>query len=412
MSRSLVIASIGNVVEWYDWSIYAIFALFFSKQFFPSDDPTAALISTFGIFALGFVARPVGSITLGRITDRIGRTAALGVSVSIVAVASVLIGLSPTAELIGIWAAVWLVTLRIAQGLALGAETSAALTYLAESAGNNRRGFFVSFYTATTVVGTLIGSVIGLILTTLLNNEQMMEFGWRIPFFIGGLLGLIALWIRRNAVETLSAEHQPEAQPLVALWRNHRRLAVETFILGGAVALPFFVLITGFPAIVDLLGASPQVAFQANVLGLILLGVLLLGFGALSDRLGRRPILIFGAVLFFILTIPGVLLLWDPSEPWRVFAAQLLAVIPLAALVTSVQTSLVERYPLALRGSAFGFVWALGMAIFGGTGPMIATFLAERGVTYGMSAYFMSLFASATIIALRTKETAFSPLPK
>lgn len=412
MKRAVAAAAAGNIVEWYDWSVYAIFALFFSSQFFPSDDPAAALISTFAIFAVGFLARPLGSVTLGRITDRMGRTTALSVSVTIVAIASALIGLAPTAEVIGLWAALWLVLLRIAQGLALGAETSAALTFLTESSSERRRGLMVSFYVSTVAIGTLIGSIVGLVLTSVLTADQMSEFGWRIPFFIGGALGFVALLVRRRAVETLSEDHTPDPHPIRTLWRNHRRLAADTVLLGGAVSLPFFVLVAGFPAIVDLLGATPQVAFGANVVGLVLLAIFMLVFGVVSDRIGRRPVLIFGAVSLFVITIPGVALLWDPTEAWKVYLAQVLAVIPLAALIGAVQTSLMERYPATLRGSAFGFMWAASMAIFGGTGPMIATTLAEQGVTFFMSAYFMALFAAAAIVAFRMKETAFAPLVK
>lgn len=410
--RAVAAAAAGNIVEWYDWTVYATFALFFSAQFFPSGDPLAALISTFAVFALGFLARPIGSVTLGRITDRLGRTKALAVSVSIVAIASVLIGLAPTAAQIGIWAAVWLVVMRLAQGLALGAETSAALTFLAESAKEHRRGLFVSVYIATVTVGTLLGALIGFILTNLLSADQMTEFGWRIPFIFGGVLGFVALIVRRHAVETLTDDHEPDPHPIRTLWREHRGLAVDTLILGASLSLPFFVLVTGFPAIVDLLGASSEVAFAANIVGLVTLGALTLAFGALSDKIGRRPVLLMGSIGFFVLAIPGVALLWDPTEDWRVFLAAFLSAIPIAALAGSVQTSLLERYPVKLRGSAFGLAWALSMAVFGGTGPMIATFLAERGITFIMTGYFMLLCAAAAVIAFRMKETAFKPLPE
>ena len=233
--RAVVAAAAGNIVEWYDWTVYATFALFFSAQFFPSGDPLAALISTFAVFALGFLARPIGSVTLGRITDRLGRTKALAVSVSIVAIASVLIGLAPTAAQIGIWAAVWLVVMRLAQGLALGAETSAALTFLAESAKEHRRGLFVSVYIATVTVGTLLGALIGFILTNLLSADQMTEFGWRIPFIFGGVLGFVALIVRRHAVETLTDDHEPDPHPIRTLWREHRGLAVDTLVVAAVL---------------------------------------------------------------------------------------------------------------------------------------------------------------------------------
>ena len=410
MRRAAAAAAVGNIVEWYDWSVYAIFAFYLSTQFFPAGDPTSALVSTFAVFAVGFVARPVGSVTLGRITDRIGRKAALTVTVTIVAVASALIGLAPTASSIGIFAAIWLVLMRIAQGLALGAESSAVGAFLAESAGSSRRGLMVSIYTATIALGTLIGSAIGLILTSILSDEQMADYGWRIPFLLGGVLGLFALVVRRQADETLPDEHARDPHPVRTLLRDHRRLALGTLIIGGAMALPFFVLVTGFPAIVELLGAAPQVAFGANLTGLALMAVLVVAFGALSDRLGRRPVLMAGTIGVFVISVPGVALLWDPSDAWRVYAAQLLAIVPISAIGATALTSLIERYPTALRGSAFGLMWAIAMAVFGGTGPMIATWLAHRGITFTMTAYFLAMSAAATYAAWKMKETAFSPL--
>lgn len=410
MRRAASAAAVGNIVEWYDWSVYAIFAFYLSAQFFPSGDPAAALISTFAVFAVGFVARPIGSVTLGRITDRLGRKAALTVTVTIVAVASALIGLAPTAASIGTLAAIWLVLMRIAQGLALGAESSAVGAFLAESARGSRRGLMVSIYTSTIAIGTLIGSAIGLFLTSVLSDAQMADFGWRIPFLIGGVLGLFALVVRRHADETLPDEHAHDPHPVRTLLTKHRRLALGTLIIGGSMALPFFVLVTGFPAIVELLGAAPEVAFGANLTGLVIMAILVPVFGALSDRIGRRPVLMAGTLGVFFLCVPGVALLWDPTDAWRVYAAQILAIIPVSAIGATAFASLIERYPTALRGSAFGLMWAIAMAVFGGTGPMIATWLANRGITFTMTAYFLAMSAAATYAAWRMKETAFSPL--
>ena len=409
VGRAALAASVGNIVEWYDWTVYALFALYFSAQFFPAQDPTAALISTFAIFAVGFIARPLGSVTLGRITDHMGRKTALTTTVSIVAIASVLIGIAPTAATIGLWAAVWLVAMRIAQGLALGAESSAVGAFLAESARENRRGTMVSLYIATIAVGTLIGSVIALILTSVLTTDQMTEFGWRIPFLIGGVLGFAALYVRRHAEETLPEDHAPSKAPVRQLWREHKLLAWSTLLLGGLVGLTFFVLVTGFPAIVELLGATPSVAFGASIAGLTLLGLLTPAFGRLGDSIGRRPVLLMGTLGVLFLSVPGVALLWDPSSSWRVYVAQILAVIPIAALGGSVLPTLLERYPIALRGSAFGFTWAIAMALFGGTGPMIATALAQRGITFIMTSYFLVLALLATWAAIQiTRQPALA----
>ena len=401
LRRAAAAAAVGNIVEWYDWTVYAIFAFYFSTQFFPGDNPTAALISTFAVFAIGFIARPLGSVTLGRITDRMGRKSALTTTVAIVATASALIGLAPTAAMIGIWAAVWLVTMRAAQGLALGAESSAVGAFLLESAPVNKRGAMVSIYSSTIALGTLLGSVLGLILTSLLSAEEMREFGWRVPFIVGGILGLGALLVRRHAQETLPDDHEHDPHPVRTLLRKHPRLVRATLVIGGAYALPFFVLVTGFPAIVELLGATPEAAFGASIVGLILLAILTPIFGALSDRIGRRPVLLLGFVGMAVLAIPGVALLWDPSATWRVYTAQILAIIPMSLLAGTVLVSLIERVPIALRGSGFGFLWAVAMAVFGGTGPMIATALAQRDITFIMTAYFLVIFVCAAVVVVR-----------
>ena len=403
--RAAAAAAVGNIVEWYDWTVYAIFALYFSSRFFPGDNPTAALISTFAVFAIGFIARPLGSVTLGRITDRMGRKAALTTTVVIVALASTLIGLAPTADSVGTWAAVWLVAMRAAQGLALGAESSAIGAFLLESAPTHRRGVMVSVYSATIAVGTLLGSTIGFVLTSILTTQEMQDFGWRIPFIIGGVLGLAALIVRRHAHETLPSDHSPDPHPVRTLLREHRRLVRVTLIVAGAYALPFFVLITGFPAIVELLGASPGSAFGASIVGLSLMAILTPLFGALGDRIGRRPLLMVGFISMAALALPGIALLWDPSATWRVYTAQVLAVIPISMLAGSVLVSLLEQYPTALRGSGFGFFWAIAMAAFGGTGPMIATTLAQRGITFIMTAYFLAMFIAAAVLVSRSRET-------
>lgn len=408
--RAVLAASVGNIVEWYDWSVYAIFAYLLSSRFFPADDPASALISTFVIFAVGFIARPVGSVTLGRITDRMGRKAALTTTIAIIAIASGLIGLAPTADRIGTWAAVWLVAMRLAQGLALGAESSAVGAFLAESAPDGRRGAAVSVYGATIGAGTLLGSIVAFLPTLTLTPAQVEDFGWRIPFLLGAALGLVALLVRRHAVETLTNEHEPERTPVRTMLRQHRRLAFLTIALGAGLALPFFVLVIAFPAIVELLGAAPEVAFGASIVGLALLSVLTAAFGALSDRVGRRPVLVSGLVAMAVLCVPGVALLWDPSDAWRVYLAQVLAVVPIAAINGTTFVSLIERYPTALRGSGLGFLWALSMAVFGGTGPFIATALAHRGITFVMTAYFLAVLGVAAVAAWRMRETAFGPL--
>ena len=407
--RAAFAASVGNVIEWYDWSIYALFAFAFAGQFFPKDNEAVALVSTFAVFAIGFLARPLGSITLGRLTDRMGRRTTLTLTVSIMAVASVLIAAAPTAGAIGAWAAIWLVVLRFVQGLALGAETGAIGAFLVESARGKRRGLMVSTYAATGSLGTLVGSAVALLLAAILSDAQMAAFGWRIPFVIGGLLGLFAIYVRRNTTETLPASHIAEPRPLRNIWHTRQVLLWQTVILGGAQALTFFTLLTGFPALVQLLGASDTTAHGANTVGLVAMVVGVPMFGMLSDRVGRRPVLVGAFVGMAVVTLPITWLLLDATTEWKVYLAQILVIAPLAAMAGATLVSLLERYPMALRGVGFGFLWALAMAAFGGTGPMLATWLIGLGNKYVLSTYFIVVMLVAAALALRMQESAFDP---
>ncbi len=406
--RAVMAGAIGNIVEWFDWTVYALFAVYFSGQFFPSDSPTAALLATFTVFAVGFLARPLGSVLLGRIADRRGRRAALTVSVVLMAAASLGIAFAPTAAMIGIFAALLLVVLRLLQGLSLGGETAAVGAYLTESAPSGRRGLFGSVYPTTIMVGTLLGSAVGLLLTELLTKDQMMAFGWRIPFLIGGLLGLVGFFIRRGVHETLDVEAGHEPRPLSRTFTLHRRTAAIVFVIVGAVSLSFFGLVSGFPALAESYGVSGEAAFAANTAGLVALIALIPVFGWLSDRLGRRTVLGFGLIGMAVLTVPAVMLLGAGYA----LAAQLLIVVPQAAAQAVLMVAMIERFPSRLRGTGFGICWATAVAAVGGTAPMISTWLVGAGMAAAFPWYVAIWCVAAAVVALRLRETAFSPLPR
>lgn len=411
MRQAALAGSVGNIIEWYDWGAYAAFAFYLSHQFFPPENAAAALISTFAVFAVGFIARPIGSVTLGRLTDRVGRRTTLTVTVLIMCATSFMIGIAPTEATIGIWAAILLTAIRIIQGLALGAETSAVASFLIESAHTNARGRMVSLYGATASIGALLGAFVGLILTAFLTSDQMNAFGWRIPFIIGGFLGIIAFFIRRHGKETLHPHTKPVEKPVRTLLHTYPKIALRIFILGGAMGLVYFTMVMSFPPVAQALGANPGATYAANSIALALLVVLGPLAGMLSDRIGRRPVLLFGYFATAAVVIPVIALLWDPTQVWRVYAAQLIVVIPFAAIVGPVTAPLLEQLPQNLRGVGYGFVWACAIALFGGTGPMISTWLAARGINFTMGAYFLVMLIFAGILTFTMKETAFSPMP-
>jgi MHS family alpha-ketoglutarate permease-like MFS transporter len=268
----------------------------------------------------------------------------------------------------------------------------------------------VSLYTATVAVGTLTGSIVGVALSWSLAPDAIKDWGWRIPFIIGGALGILGLIIRRHLHETLEPSAKPPAQPIRTVWREYRPAALLTFLLIGSVAMTFFALVAGFPALASLLGAKDDDAYQANALALILMIALVPVFGRLSDRVGRRPVLIAGLAGVAVLVIPALLLLQGATTPWRVFAAQLIVIVPVAATQGPLISTMVERFPANLRGVGFGLFYALGTAVFGGTAPMISSWLNGEGDPVAFGAYVAVFAVIAALVLWRAPESANRPM--
>lgn len=405
--RVIIAGGAGNVIEWFDWTVYALFAVYFAQDFFPSTDAFASLLATFSVFAVGFLARPLGSVLLGRIAERNGRKAALSASVLLMAAASLGIAVLPTHAQIGAAAAVLLTALRLVQGLSLGGETAAVGAYLVESAPENQRGRFGSVYPATIMIGSLLGSITGLALNLALSDEQMSQWGWRIPFVMGGLLGIVGYLIRRGAHEPLDPEHGRDPAPIRKTFTTHTRTAAVVFVTVGAAGLSFFGLVAGFPALAKYYQVSDDEAFVANTLGLLLMAVLVPVFGAFSDRIGRKPLGAGGMLGLAAFVVPAVWLLGNGQA----IIAQLIIVIPMAATQAVLMVSMIERFPTRLRGSGFGILWALGVAIVGGTGPLISTWLQSQDIAWVFPWYVAAWCLAAGVLKLAGRETAFQPLP-
>ncbi|MGI9164158.1 MAG: MFS transporter, partial [Mycobacterium sp.] len=322
-----------------------------------------------------------------------------------------LIGLAPTASSIGPWAAALLVALRIVQGLALGAESGVVAGFLSESAGGRGRGSLTAVYAATATIGTLIGSLLGVLLTHTLSVDQLTDWGWRIPFLLGGVLGVTAFFVRRGAAETFDPAENREPHPLRTIWREHRSDALRTVAAGSVVGLVFFTFIAGFPSLAVLIGADGRTAFLATSLGLAITVPLNIFFGGLSDRIGRRRVLIGGYIAMAAGAPAVIALMWNPNAAWKVYLAQLAIAVTTSVPGGVTTAAMVERFPPRLRASGFAFVWAVTMATFGGTGPIIATWLAARGLTFTMSSYLIVLYVAAGIAVWTMREVAFSETP-
>ncbi len=411
--RTLVAASIGNAIEWYDWTVYATFSIYFASQVFPNED--TALISTFATYAVAFFFRPLGGWMLGRFADVRCRRPAMILTIVLMAGGSAMIGLLPTYAQIGVLAPILLLVARIAQGLSLGGEVSNASAYLAEIAPQGHRGRYSSFFYISTGTALLIASLLGVGLTQWLSDDQLDSFGWRIPFLIGGVLGVVGLWLRRSLAETELFESRKDSaqkthRPLLTTLQRHPK-AVGTMI--GITLLNTLCYYTFFSALppyaVDSQGADDGDVFLALTVGTALFVALQYPFGMLSDRIGRRPQLLFWSAAIAILVVPLSLLI-GPGLP------QLLVVfctgLGLYALMASIAPAIMsEIFPTELRGVGIGAWYNITVATFGGTAPLVIEMLANAGMSQAFF-YYVALGAVITFVTVwRLHETAHRPLP-
>ncbi|MCG8520018.1 MFS transporter [Marinobacter xestospongiae] len=412
-ARKIAAGSIGNAVEWFDWTIYASFAVFFSTQFFPETDATASLLATFAIFAVGFFIRPIGGWALGIYSDRYGRKSALGATVMLMAGGSLLIGIAPTYEQIGLMAPVILVIARLMQGLSLGGEYASASTYLAELAPDKRRGLFSSFVFFSSAAGILTASLIGWALTSYLTEEQMREFGWRIPFLVGALGGVAGIWLRMSVPESDSSKPKDDSaivkQPLRTLLRDYPRetLRIVGFSILSTFAFYLFVVYVPTYAI-RALDAQASTAFGANTVAMIVFMLVHPLFGMLSDKFGRRPQLIvfgLGYLVFFYPIITSM----QPTFS-SILMVELFGLL-LYALYTSIAPAIMsEQFRSNVRAVGIGAPYNLMVALLGGTTPYLLTWLQSNGQEHWFFYYVLTGAALSLLTFVRMPETAGKPL--
>ena len=412
-SRRTIIAGIaGNVMEWYDFAVYGFFAATIGSQFFPADDPLTSTIAAFGVFAAGFMMRPLGGAFFGYIGDKIGRKAALTFSVIAMAVPTFMIGLLPTHASIGVTAAVLLVLMRLIQGLSVGGEYTSSVVYLVESAGPRRRGLMGSWGTFGAVAGILLGSAISALVTGLLTTEQINDWGWRIPFMLGLGVGVTGLFIRRHVTESdpAAVEEAPKS-PLVEAFKHERRamLKVAGFNILNAVGFyMMFVYVTTY--LREEVHFSVSDALDVNTINMILLLLIIPSAGLLSDYIGRRKVLMTSAIGVILLGYPLFRLLHHDT-----FVLALLGQAGFALLVGlflgAGPAAMVEEFPRRVRCSALSVGYNVSLAIFGGTTPLVASYVIERSHNdYAPAFYLIGAAVVSLGVILTLKETAGKPL--
>ncbi|HEX2083014.1 MAG TPA: MFS transporter [Xanthomonadaceae bacterium] len=413
--RSIFSGSVGNLVEWYDWYAYAAFSLYFAEVFFPEGDPTARYLNTAAIFAVGFLMRPLGGWLLGRYADRHGRRAALMLSVTMMCGGSLMIALTPGYATIGVAAPALLVLARLLQGLSVGGEYGASATYLSEMATRAHRGFWSSFQYVTLVMGHLLAlGVLIALQRWLLTPGQLEAWGWRIPFVIGALAALSALWLRRNMAETASfaasegdaaPEHQRRQGTLRELLRHPRAvLTVIGLTMGGTLA--FYTYTTYVHKfLVNSAGIDKQTASLVNASTLFVYMLLQPLVGALSDRIGRRPVLIGFGVLGTLLTVPILSSLQQVDSGMQAFWLILGALVIVSGYTAINAVVKAELFPVEVRALGVALPYALTVAVFGGTAEYVALWFKQAGHESGFYWYVTACIACSLAVYVWMPDT-------
>jgi MHS family proline/betaine transporter-like MFS transporter len=375
--KALWAAAIGNLLEWYDFGVYAYLTSLIATKFFPSSDPNASLLAAFAAYGVGFLARPLGGIVIGRLGDTRGRKTALVLTIFLMAFGTVGLGLLPSYETIGVLAPILLVILRLVQGLAAGGEWGTSTAFMVEWAPQGRRGFFGSFQQVSTAGGSLLGSAVAAIMTSSLTPAAMLDWGWRVPFLLGVLLLVVGAYMRQNVGETpvYEASRQAPADQPVASGLPLGALAFG-FTIFWTVA--YYTLLAWMPSFTQrFAGLSPSQALWSNTIGLIAMVIAVPFWGALSDRVGRRPLLMASAILIGVLSYPLFSLMVGGTGLALVLPIQILFGILLALYSGAGPAAISEIFPTHLRSTWMSSGYALAVAIFGGFAPFIATWLIQ-----------------------------------
>ena len=403
---AIVAASSGNLVEWFDFYIYSFFAIYFAPMFFPKGDTTTQLLNTAGIFAAGFLMRPLGGWLFGRIADKHGRRRSMLISVLLMCTGSLIIAVLPTHADIGTAAPILLLCARLLQGLSVGGEYGTSATYMSEVAHHRHRGFYASFQYVTLIGGQLLAVVILFAMQQTLTEDQLRQWGWRVPFVIGAVAALVALYLRRTLDETIAEDirERKESGTLRELMKHKRAFfTVFGFTAGGS--LVFYTFTTYMQKYLVNSGGLPPKSASAVMTGALFIFMLLQPlFGALSDLIGRRNSMIGFGVLTTICTVPLMHVLRETSYPLMSFVFVLMA-LAIASLYTSISGLIkAEMFPTEIRALGVGFSYALANALFGGTAEYIALWTKSIGYETAFFWYVTAMSALALAVALTMRD--------
>ncbi|MFD8459477.1 MFS transporter [Streptomyces antimycoticus] len=411
--KAIVAGTIGNTVEWVDWALYSIFAKIIADEFFPKGDGAVALLSTLAVFAVGFVMRPVGAAVLGAYADRHGRKKGMTLTVGLMAAAGFVIAITPSYETIGVVSPLLLLVARLVQGFSAGGEFGSSSAFLVESAARGRRAFAGSWQQVSVAGGVLVASLLGTLATSALSEDALHSWGWRVAFILGGLLGLVGLWLRVSVADTDSfaqvrGSGRTRANPVKAMFVEHPGAALRVAGITVAGTLTYYIWVNYLPTYANLTTGIPlKTALLSQTLCLVVFVIALPLVGVVSDRLGRKPTMAGFAGGFVVLAWPLLHLL--SNSFLSLFLVQLVGMLLILGYSANCAVIMAEQFPPEVRATGIALPYALAVALFGGTAPYLTTWMHEHGHSdllwiYVSAASLISLVVYLTMPETKDKE--------
>ncbi len=400
--NSIVSSSIGNVLEWYEYTLYAYFSTVISTLFFPSDDRFVSIILTFSTFAVGLAARPLGGVLFGYIGDKFSRKKMLTITILLMSIPTLCIGILPTYQQIGIIAPITLVFIRVVQGIALGGEFGASCVYLYESVPQNKRGFFGTFALTGVGMGLVLSACTIFIVESWVTQETLYAYAWRIPFFISVIGSLLAFYMRRNLLEspdfiTVKQNQNLVRNPLAELFRSHKTSLLSLFAIFLTTQISFFVVfIFGKTMMIDFLNYDSRTAGLFNLLTMVSYTLATIIFGYLSDKINKRFIILLGTVGIFVSVSPFIHSL-ESGFSSLIFIMSLLLGAFIGMTEGTLNPVVAETFPTNIRATSVAFCWNFTSIAFGGVAPIISMWLIQNTGGVNAVAYYLMFACTITI---------------
>jgi MHS family proline/betaine transporter-like MFS transporter len=405
--RTVVTSMMGNLFEFYDFILFAYFAPILGKLFFPSADETTELIKAFGVFAVGFFVRPLGGIVFGHIGDRVGRKEALVLAIILMAIPTAVIGLLPTFEEIGIWASILLIAMRMLQGFSMGGNYGGSITFTTEHSDPKHRGLIGSFAITSCLVGILLGSATATLFSYILSEHDLNTWGWRIPFLLGITICFVGYYLRVRIPESpefmeIQKAGKVSKHPVVQVFKEHWKVLTIVVLVVMLHDLSFYMLFTYMPTyMTKQLHMAEDAAFTINTINLFLVCVFTVLGAWLSDKVGRKPVLTGAALIFLFGTIPLFYIITSTSSMMTIFWAQLVFAIAAGGYFGPTAAMMVEAFPTSIRFSAIAITTNISGPLFGGTAPVLITYMIDQVGSNMFPAFYLTGAAIISLLALK-----------